>query len=98
MAAEGRGCSDAGWGENIASVTESDDGAAETETCNSDSVRFERTVIMNPRRWRIYVCTYPYLRLGDGERRRRGGEGVRRLRPGEGDRLFLETQTPKDEF
>lgn len=32
------------------------------------------------------------LRLGDGERRRRGGEGVRRLRPGEGDRLFLETQ------
>lgn len=49
MVAEGRGCSDAGWGENIASVTESDDGAAETETCNSDSVRFERVVIVNPR-------------------------------------------------
>lgn len=38
----------------------------------------------------------PYLRLRDGERRRRGGEGERRLRPGEGDRLFLETQTQKD--
>lgn len=97
MVAEGRGCSGAGWGENIASVTGSDGGAAETETCNSDSVRFERAVIVNrpnPNRWRIY----PYLRLGDGERRRRGGEGERRLRPGEGDRLFLETQTPKDEF
>lgn len=39
-------------------MTESDDGAAETETCNSDSVRFERFVIVNPRRWRIYIHTF----------------------------------------
>lgn len=41
---------------------------------------------------------YLYLRLGDGERRRRGGEGERRLRTGEGDRLFLNTQTLNDEL
>lgn len=39
-------------------MTESDGGAAETETCKSDSVRFERVVIVDPRRWRIYVHTF----------------------------------------
>lgn len=38
-----------------------------------------------------HACAH--LRLGDGERRRRGGEGERRLRGGEGERLFLETKT-----
>lgn len=95
VAAEGRGCSGAGWGENIASVTGSGDGAAETETCDSDSVGIERAVI---NKFLPLENIYLYLRLGDGERRRRGGEGERRLRPGEGDRLFLETQTLNDEF
>lgn len=30
-----------------------------------------------------------YLRLGEGDLRRRGGEGERRLRTGEGERRFL---------
>lgn len=30
-----------------------------------------------------------YLRLGEGDLRRRGGEGERRLRTGDGERRFL---------
>lgn len=37
---------------------ESDDGAVETETCHSSSVRFQCVIVVTPRRSRIYIYTF----------------------------------------
>lgn len=42
------------------------------------------------------ICIY--LRLGEGDLRRRGGEGERRLRPGDGERLFLRSNTKQNSY
>lgn len=61
-------------------------------------VKFSWICTRDDRESTVLEDAAPYLRLGEGERRRRGGEGERRLRTGDGERLFLNTQTLDDEL